>query len=171
MSIKAHALLADRILLPRWQRLLTYATFALLLVTGVCWWLLDIQRGENPANPPQVWLLRLHGLMAMLALVCFGSMLTAHVRIAWTLRRNRPLGATLFATVVTLAITGYALYYSVGDLMRSLSSWIHFCVGVAAPALLALHIVRGRAARRARCAPLPLHHADRLPPLNIEIKT
>lgn len=171
MSIKAHTLLADRILLPRWQRLATYATFALLLITGVAWWLLDAQRGENPSSPPQIWLLRLHGLLAMLALLCLGSMLTAHVRIGWALRRNRLLGAAFLATVVVLAITGYALYYSVGELMRSWSSWIHFCVGVAAPALLALHINRGRAARHARNASSALPENYQHSTLKSEFKT
>lgn len=172
MSIKTHALLADRVLLPRWQRVSTYATFALLVITGVLWWALDSGRGENPASATQVWLLRLHGLAAMLVLICFGALLPAHIRIAWALHRNRVLGATLFAVVVLLTLTGYSLYYSVGDTMRSLSSTIHFCVGVAAPALLMLHIYRGRAARRARSTPSPHVIVNRhVTALNNEIKT
>ena len=171
MSLKAHALLADRILLPRWQRIATYATFALLLITGVVWWVLDAGRGENPSSPAQIWLLRLHGMLAMLALVCLGSMLTVHVRIGWALQRNRLLGAAFLATLIALALTGYALYYAIGDTMRSLSSWIHFCVGVVAPLLLVLHIVRGRAARHARRnATAPLESLGRHH-LNGEVKT
>lgn len=170
MSLKAHALLADRIVMPRWQRVGIYATFTLLLITGVLWWMLDLQRGENPSSAPQTWLLRLHGLLAMLALVCLGSVITAHIRIGWALHRNRLIGATFLATVVILAITGYALYYAVGDTMRALSSWIHFVVGLIAPVLLALHIVRGRAARRAGRAVVPpeSHPQQRL---NTEINT
>jgi hypothetical protein len=149
MSLKVHALLADRILLTRLQRQSTYATFALLLLTGLCWWALDSQRGENPASTPQIWLLRAHGGVAMLLLICFGSLLTAHVRIAWALQRNRVLGGTLIATVAMLTATGYGLYYSVGEAMRFWSSWIHFCVGAVAPVLLVVHIWRGRATRRA----------------------
>lgn len=171
MSIKAHALLADRILLPRWQRLATYAIFALLLITGVAWWVLDAGRGENPSSPVQIWLLRLHGMLAMLALVCLGAMLTVHVRIGWVLQRNRLLGAAFLATVIALALTGYALYYAIGDAMRSWSSWIHFCVGVLAPALLALHIVRGRAARHARSAAVAPLESNGRHHLNGEIKT
>ncbi len=181
MPIKTHALLADRVLLPRWQRWSTYATFALLVCTGVLWWTLDVDRGENPASAAQVWLLRLHGAAAMFVLICFGALLPAHIRIAWALHRNRVLGGTLFAVVALLTLTGYGLYYSVGDTMRALSSWIHFCVGVAAPALLVLHIYRGRAARRSRAAqPQHATHVthvahvavdDRLPALNAEIKT
>ena len=171
MSIKAHALVADRMLLPRWQRLATYATFALLLTTGVAWWVLDAQRGENPSSPLQIWLLRLHGMLAMLALVCLGSMLTVHVRMGWALQKNRLLGAAFLATVIALALTGYALYYAIGDTMRSWSSWIHFCVGVVAPALLVLHIVRGRAARHARSAAITPLKSNRSSSLTGEIKT
>ena len=171
MFIRTHALLADRVLLPRWQRWSTYSTFALLVCTGVFWWTLDIDRGENPASAAQVWLLRLHGLGAMLVLICFGALLPAHVRIAWALHRNRVLGATLVAVILLLALTGYGLYYSVGDTMRSLSSWIHFCAGVATPVLLTLHIYRGRAARRSR-ATQPQHVTldSQQPLLNAELK-
>jgi hypothetical protein len=147
MSLKAHALLSERVLLPRWQRLATYWTFSVLLLTGLAWWWLDANRGDNPASAPQVALLRLHGLAAMLALMCFGALLTTHVRIAWLLKRNRVLGAMLFAAIVMLVLTGYALYYAVGDGMRAASSWIHIAVGVAASAILVLHIVRGRRSR------------------------
>ena len=148
MPTKTHALLVDRILLPRWQRWSTYGTFAVLVISGLLWWTLNIDCGENPASRMQVWLLRLHGLAAMLVLICFGALLTTHIRIAWVLHRNRVLGATLFAAIVLLTLTGYGLYYSVGDTMRSLSSWVHLCVGVVAPALLVLHVYRGRATRR-----------------------
>ena len=150
MPINTHALLVDRIMPPRWQRWSTYGTFAALAISGVLWWALDIDRGENPASTIQVWLLRLHGLAAMLVLVCFGALLTTHIRVAWALHRNRVLGATLFAAILLLTLTGYGLYYSVGETMRSLSSWVHLCVGVAAPALLVLHVYRGRQTRRAR---------------------
>ena len=145
--MRAHALLADRVRLPRWQRWSTYMSFALLFLTGVFWWMLDLQRGENPASAPQVWGLRLHGLAAMWVLICFGSLLTNHVRIGWAVQRNRWLGGTMVAVTVLLTITGYALYYAVGDAMRLSASWIHFCVGVAVLPLLTLHIWRGRNTR------------------------
>ncbi len=148
----AHALLADRVRLPRWQRSATYASFTSLFLTGTFWWMLDLQRGENPANAPQVWLLRLHGLAAMLVLICFGALLTNHVRIGWAVQRNRWLGGTMVALTVLLTTTGYALYYTVGDTMRLSASWIHFCIGVATLPLLTLHIWRGRNTRIALLA-------------------
>lgn len=150
--MRAHALLADRIRLPRGQRWATYASFALLFLTGLLWWMLDLQRGENPASAPQVWLLRLHGLAAMLVLICFGALLTNHVRIGWAVQRNRWLGGTMVAVTALLTMTGYGLYYAVGETMRLLTSWIHFCVGAAVPALLTLHIWRGRNTRIALLA-------------------
>ena len=150
--MRAHALLADRIRLPRWQRWATYASFGLLFLTGIFSWALDLQRGENPASATQVGLLRLHGLAAMLVLICFGSLLTNHVRIGWAVQHNRWLGGTMVAITVLLTITGYALYYAVGDAMRLSASWIHFCVGVAVLPLLPLHIWRGRNTRIALLA-------------------
>ena len=150
--MRAHALLADRIRLPRWQRWATYASFSLLFITGICWWVLDLQRGDDLASAPQIWLLRLHGLAAMLVLICFGTLLTNHVRIGWAVQRNRRLGGAMVTVTVLLTATGYVLYYAVGDAMRLSASWTHLCVGIAVLPLLTLHIWRGRNTRIALLA-------------------
>lgn len=144
--MKSHALLLDRVRLPNWQRRAVYGVTAALTLTGLLWWLLDANRGENGASAAQVWSLRAHGLAAMFGLVFFGSLLSSHVRVAWAVNRNRWLGGTLGGVAITLALTGYGLYYLGGDVARSVASWLHLIFGVGLPILLWQHIVRGRRA-------------------------
>ena len=142
--MKTYALLLDRIRLPNWQRRTIYGATATLVVTGLLWWALDANRGENGANAAQAWALRLHGMAAMLGMVFFGSLLSSHIRVAWAINRNRMLGATLGGVAITLALTGYGLYYLGGDLSRSVASWLHLIFGISMPLLLWQHIKRGR---------------------------
>ena len=146
-AMKTHALLLDRVRLPSWQRRAIYVVTAALVLTGVLWWLLDANRGENGAGSAQIWSLRMHGFAAMLGLVFFGSLLSSHIRIAWAINRNRALGATLGGVVITLGLTGYGLYYLGGELSRLIASWLHLAFGIGLPVLLWLHIVRGRRLR------------------------
>ena len=145
--MKAHALLLDRVRLPNWQRRAIYAVTAALVLTGLLWWFLDANRGENGASSAQVWSLRVHGMAAMLGLVFFGSLLSSHIRIAWAVNRNRLLGATLAGLTITLALTGYGLYYLGGEMSRLVASWLHLVFGITMPFVLWLHIVRGRRLR------------------------
>ena len=121
-----------------------YGVTVALALTGLLWWLLNVNRGENGASAAQVWSLRLHGLAAMFGLVFFGSLMSAHIRIAWAVSRNRVLGATLSAVVIALALTGYGLYYLGGENSRLIASWLHLIFGICMPLLLWLHIKRGR---------------------------
>ena len=145
--VKAHALLLDRVRLPHWQRRAIYAVTAALVLTGLLWWVLDANRGENGAGSAQVWSLRVHGMAAMLGLVFFGSLLSSHIRIAWAVNRNRLLGASLAGLTITLALTGYGLYYLGGEMSRLVASWLHLVFGITMPFVLWLHIVRGRRLR------------------------
>ena len=145
--VKAHVFLRDRARLPNWQRRAIYAVTAALVLTGLLWWALDANRGENGASSAQVWSLRVHGMAAMLGLVFFGSLLSSHIRIAWAVNRNRLLGATLAGLTITLALTGYGLYYLGGEMSRSVASWLHLVFGITMPFVLWLHIVRGRRLR------------------------
>ena len=83
----------------------------------------------------------------MLGLVFFGSLLSSHIRIAWAVNRNRLLGATLAGLTITLALSGYGLYYLGGEMSRSVASWLHLVFGITMPFVLWLHIVRGRRLR------------------------
>ena len=131
-----------------------FGVFAAAFITGTAWWVLhhwfqvDGEFGPAP-HPAEAWLIRLHGAAAMLALILFGSLLTLHVKPAWLARRNRRSGGLLFALNTLLALTGYALYYAGGELLRSFASYTHLALGLTLPVLLILHIVLGRRNRPA----------------------
>ena len=122
-----------------------YATFAALVVTGCGWLLCHYVLAETgdfgPLPHPQegLWL-ELHGAAGMIALVLFGSLLTTHMRRAWTLRRGRASGGTLAGLFVLLTVTGYGLYYVGGESFRGWISVVHWAVGLAIPLLLAVHV-------------------------------
>lgn len=148
MSLKLHALLLDRVLMPRWQRWWVYAMTALLLVSGLVWLACDQLRGDSSPSTFQVWSLRLHGVSAAVAAIAYGSLITAHIRIGWALHRNRILGAATGAMVIALVATGCGLYYASTEVIRAAVSVAHWVIGFALPISLAIHIYRGRLQRR-----------------------
>jgi len=81
--------------------------------------------------------------------VLFGSLMPFHVRVGWRRKRNRTTGAVMLATNAALIVTAFGLYYAGAERARDWASDLHIGVGLALPALLALHIVRGRRHRHA----------------------
>lgn len=143
----------NRLRLSFRQRLWLHGSFAVLFLTGVVWWVLNtwfpLQTDFGPQpNPLQPWLLRLHGAAAMIALVVLGSLLPNHVRAAWRAHRNRFSGGSIVALCVALTLTGYGLYYTGGESLRSVASLAHLVLGLAFPAVIIWHIRRGRALRK-----------------------
>ena len=135
--------------LERWYRRLLYAMFALLVVSGVLWlaghYLLRSSGEFGPqVHPLEVWSIKLHGLAAMLALFCAGSILNGHIRRALKYRHNLASGWGMLGSMSWLTVSGYALYYLVNENNRSLWSALHFVPGLALPVLLVWHIRRGR---------------------------
>lgn len=128
---------------------LAYTVFVLLWTSGALWLLFHYffrTEGDfgSEAHPLETWWLRLHGLIAMLALVAVGSLATNHMRLAWNRRKNLRTGLPLLALTVWLAATGYALYYFSNDANAAWLPWLHWCVGLALPAGLAIHVLAGR---------------------------
>ena len=128
----------------------TYAIFASLAGSGALWLVARyvLQAPDDAPNPLAVWLMRIHGAIAMLALMLIGTLVTAHVLPALRRRCNRWTGASLIAAVVVLTLTGYALFYAGNEWARSLASITHWVIGLVAVPALALHIWIGRRARR-----------------------
>lgn len=130
-----------------------YATFAALVVTGCAWLLCHYlladagEFGPLPHPLEALWL-KLHGAAAMIALVLFGSLLTVHMRRAWSHRRGRATGGMLAGLFVLLTVTGYGLYYVAGESVRAWISVVHWAVGLAVPLLLAAHVYTLRATLR-----------------------
>ena len=120
---------------------------SVLFLSGALWLLTDRLKHTVAG---EMWsrmsasLLMLHGAAAMLMLVLFGSLMPFHVRVGWRRKRNRTTGAVMLATNAALIVTAFGLYYAGAERARDWASDLHIGVGLALPALLALHIVRGR---------------------------
>jgi hypothetical protein len=140
---------AKRIKLSRRHEWSVYAIIALVFSSGAAWaWLHHFARrvgefGESP-HPAELWMQKLHGASAMLSLILLGTILVSHIPLAWRARRNQRTGTSLFAVLVFLIGTGYALYYSGNEWLRDWLGWGHLWIGVALPLLLALHVWRGK---------------------------
>ena len=120
--------------LPVVQRLLLYAALLVLLATGVAW---ELSRGSLAT-----WLMKLHGAAAMVALILVGTLIAHHIPAGWTSLKNRWSGGLLLAMLAWLVASGYLLYYSGSDALRSFASQSHLWVGLAAAVVLALHLRR-----------------------------
>ena len=139
---------------PRSRRAV-YALGLLLLVSGAAWLVLHtfvrVEGAFGPEHHPlEAWLMRLHGLLALPALVGLGALLPAHVWPAWRPRMRRTSGLALLITSAVLALGGWALYYVAEEATRAWLSVSHWVLGLALPALLLAHIVGARRERRAQ---------------------
>jgi hypothetical protein len=135
--------------LSRPHEWLVYMISALVFVSGAAWaWLHYLRQSPGEfgvtANPLELWMQRLHGAAAMLALVLLGTLLVFHIPGAWRARRNRRTGTSLALLFGFLIVTGYALYYSGNEQLRTWASSSHLWVGLAAPLFIAIHVWRGK---------------------------
>ena len=100
------------------------------------------------ANPLERWWLAAHGAFAFAALWLLGFLSIAHIGARWRLGRQRASGVVLLCTYSWLVLSGYLLYYSADDRLRTLASLAHWTVGLAALlAFLAHRWIRARKAR------------------------
>jgi hypothetical protein len=133
--------MTPRVRLAGWQEALVFVVLAGLLASGVVWLVFQFLLAPElmGAHPAQAWSLRIHGGLAMLALLVVGSLLPHHALAAWRLRRHRVSGGAMLAVMAILAITGWLLYYAGSPALRDAASWSHWLVGLAVPLLLAWH--------------------------------
>ena len=139
--------------LPKWHEWLIYISTGLLTVTGAAWLLLDrfgkVNGEFGPvSNPALPWLLAAHGVAAYAVLIIAAMVVPVHVRLGWNARKNRWSGAVVAGTGLFLALTGLLLYYASAEALRALTSLFHWVVGLALPALLAWHVIRGKSSNR-----------------------
>jgi hypothetical protein len=138
---------------PRSRRAV-YALGLLLLGSGAAWLMLHhfvrVAGEFGPEHHPlEAWLMRLHGLLALPALVGMGALLPAHVLPAWRPRRRLGSGLVLLVACTALALGGWALYYVADDGVRDWVSVSHWGLGLGLPAALLAHILGARRERRA----------------------
>ena len=137
--------------LSRRHEWFAYLVSAAVFLTGAAWaWLRYLGKPPNDlgaSNPAETWLMKVHGGAAMLALILLGTLLPLHIKFALRAGRNLRTGLTLFAVFGFLCVTGYGLYYAGDEHFRAWTSTAHLWVGLALPAIISLHVWRGKTTR------------------------
>lgn len=139
--------------LARWQIMLLTISGSLLWLSGAAWLLLHyFGRVEGEfgleSNPLEPWLLRLHGLVMIPALLGFGGLFVVHVPKGWKDVPQRRIGLGLTIFVMILIVSGYLLYYVGDDALRHWTSIAHWSIGLGTPLIFIWHYVRGQTKRR-----------------------
>lgn len=143
--------------LPRWQFWLLILSGAALWLSGGLWLLLHYfgQREGDfgpEANPLEIWMIRLHGLALIPALLGVGGLFVAHIPKGWPYKSQRIPGITLGALLGLLVVSGYMLYYVSLDDVRTWTSIAHWSIGLGLPAIFTWHYVIGVLTRGASAA-------------------
>lgn len=139
--------------LAQWQIWLLTLSGSGLWLTGSAWLLLhyygQVEGEFGPEmNPVEPWMMKLHGLFLIPALLGIGAMLVVHIPKGWDHRAQRVAGIALCAVLAALIVTGYLLYYAGGEALREWSSLLHWTIGLTLPAIFLWHYINGQRVRR-----------------------
>ncbi len=123
-----------------------YSLASVLLLSGLLWLAFEyFVRVEAEFGPVhhwlQFWWLKAHGTSAIAATWGFGVMWTVHIKRFWKQRKNRISGATMFALILTLIVSGAALYYATNEQLREWMSVLHWVLGLVAGIALIAHVI------------------------------
>ena len=145
---RKHAMPANPLQLGPQLKLWTYSSLAALFATGAIWFWLQrwgmVETDFGPTTHPlSAWMLRIHGLAAIVFLVVFGVLLPMHVRRSWQAGKNKLSGVGMLIVIFILTFTGWLLYYAGGENLRSLASNVHLWLGLAMPFIIIGHIIMG----------------------------
>ena len=137
--------------MPRGLRATVLAVSALLWLSGALWMLLHyLFPGHNEfgplPNPGEAPLMRLHGLIAVVAVFLLGWLAASHMWVRWSAWPGRPSGLWLLGVAVVLVASGYALYYTTGAFHEA-AGVLHEWLGLAALAVALTHWLGRRPAR------------------------
>jgi len=145
-------------------RFALYGIFALLFVSGAVWLLAD-QMKNNPEADTEMWqqtsafVLSLHGGAAMVTLMLLGALGPMHIQRAWRAKTNRVTGIASIALYGLLILTAFGLYYLGSEAIRPWVSYVHIAFGLAVPAVIAAHVMVGRASVVANAPKVRVRHA------------
>ena len=133
------------VLRPHHKEIL-YGISALLWLSGAVWLYFRYyppMQGEFgvQSHPAQTLCLKLHGAAAMGFLVILGMALY-HIPPGWRKKRQRPSGVSLLVVSCLLILTGWGLYYTGNDQLRSFTSLSHSILGVLLPVIIFFHVWR-----------------------------
>lgn len=87
-------------------------------------------------------LLTIHGVLAYGGAVLFGSLLGRHIPAGLRSRRRTATGISALCLVGALLLTALLLYYTGSETLRTASSVAHQVLGVAALAVVWVHLTR-----------------------------
>lgn len=147
--------LYEPVRIKRGRRWLTYGIGLGLWLTGAAWLVFHhFLKTETTfglaENPLTHWWLAAHGLFAFATLWLFGLLWGQHIVGAWKTKRHRISGGALFAVLIVLIASGYLLYYAGGDEARTITSIVHWGIGLAVPLPFILHRFRKAVPLRSR---------------------
>jgi hypothetical protein len=130
------------------QRRALYFFASLLWLSGLGWLIAHYALRSSDllavAHPSEPWWLRAHGAAVIGFLITFGALLPGHIWRGWRQGLNRGSGLAMIAVAAILTLSGYGLYYLVGDEWRGWTSFIHWLVGLASAVALLVHVLLGK---------------------------
>jgi hypothetical protein len=117
---------------------------AALWLSGMIWMLLHyfFQVTTEFGNTPSTWepfTIRIHGILALLAVFMLGWIGGTHVTIRWRQVRTHVHGLILLITCIVLTLSGYALYYVVDDAPRHVVGVTHEIIGALVIVIALIH--------------------------------
>ena len=132
-----------------------YLSLGLLTLSGAVWLIAhyvfvestDFGTVQSPIEPTA---LQIHGAMAPIFLMGLGALFPSHITRAFRSGINLKTGIFVLALLFILIATGYLLYYTGSEALRSWSSISHSIIGLLVCPILLIHIVRGRQLMRKR---------------------
>lgn len=135
--------------LGRPMRLSLYVVALGVWLSGGLWLLFHhffVRQGEfgPETNPLESWYLKAHGAFAVAAIWMFGLLWGIHVAKMWPFSWRRWSGGVMAGVLAWLTLSGYLLYYVGDDKTRSVVSFLHWSIGLAAPVFFLWHRVNFR---------------------------
>jgi hypothetical protein len=142
---------AQRAPMARGMRVAVLAAGAVLWLTGALWLVAHLAFPQHNEfgwlpNPSEAPLMRVHGLIAVVAVFLFGWIGAGHMLARWSASANRVSGLWLAGCAIVLVVSGYALYYTTGPLHAG-AAVLHEGLGLLAIVAAVTHWRRIRAAR------------------------
>ena len=139
--------------LAPWQIWLLTLPGSGLWLSGAAWLLLHYfgqAQGEfgPETNPVEPWMMKVHGLLLIPALLGIGGMFVVHIPKGWTHVHQRVAGIALCIVLSMLVASGYLLYYIGDEAARIWSSVAHWGIGLVLPVIFLWHYLNGLSARR-----------------------
>jgi hypothetical protein len=133
-------------------RWLLYFALALAWCSGIAFYVLrrwfQVEGEFGPqAHAWQQTVLSAHGAMVFVMLMLIGAMTVNHIPNGWRSRRSRITGCIMASGALSMAASGWGLYYLSDEGWRNYLALAHLSIGVVLPLALCVHVTLGRRRR------------------------